>query len=113
MAEFDALLPQLDVVVLALPLTPEPFMNAERLQQMRDGALLVNVGRGGLVDTQALLAQVPRISAALDVTDPEPLPPEHPLWDAPGVLITPHVGGDSEAFVPRARAMVREFLLQL
>ena len=74
MAEFDALPASLDVVVLALPLTPEPFMSAGRLAQMRDGALLVNVGRGGLVDTQALLSQVPRISAALDVTDPEPLP---------------------------------------
>lgn len=109
-AEFDVALPRLDIVVLALPLTPEPFMSARRLAAMRDGALLVNVGRGGLVDTEALLGEVPRIRAALDVTDPEPLPAEHPLWHAPGLLITPHLGGDSEAFVPRARAMVREFL---
>lgn len=112
-AEFDVALPTLDVVVLALPLTPEPFMDAGRLVSMHDGALLVNVGRGGLVDTEALLHEVPRISAALDVTDPEPLPPEHPLWRTPGVLITPHIGGDSEAFVPRARAMVHDFLQQL
>lgn len=112
-ARFDELLPTLDIVVLALPLTDEPFMGAPRLAAMRDGALLVNVGRGGLVDTDALLREVPRLRAALDVTDPEPLPPEHPLWQAPGVLITPHVGGDSEAFVPRARAMVRRFLRDL
>lgn len=110
---FDDHLPDLDVVVLALPLTPQPFMGAERISRMRDGALLVNVGRGGLVDTEALLAHVPRITAALDVTDPEPLPADHPLWRAPGVLITPHLGGDSQAFVPRARAMVEQFLAQL
>lgn len=112
-AEFDVMLPTLDVVALSLPLTPEPFMNARRLAAMHDGALLVNVGRGALVDTQALMQEAPRIIAALDVTDPEPLLPDHPLWQTPGVLITPHVGGDSEAFVPRARAMVHEFLLQL
>lgn len=110
---FDPLLPELDVIVLALPLTDRPFMDAERLDRMHDGALLVNVGRGGLVDTEALLAQTPRISAALDVTDPEPLPADHLLWRAPGVLITPHLGGDSEAFVPRARAMVHAFLESL
>lgn len=112
-SEFNALLPQLDVVVLALPLTPRPFMDSERLQRMHAGALLVNVGRGGLVDAEALLAELPRISAALDVTDPEPLPADHPLWQAPGVLITAHLGGDSEAFVPRARAMVAQFLASL
>lgn len=112
-AQFDALLPGLDVVALALPITGQPFMDATRIAAMPDGALLVNVGRGPLVDTDALLIHVPRIRAALDVTDPEPLPPDHPLWRAPGVLITPHLGGDSEAFVPRARAMVQEFLEQL
>lgn len=109
-SQFDELLPDLDVVVLALPATDEPFMAARRLRGMRDGALLVNVGRGGLVDTDALLAELPRISAALDVTDPEPPPPDHPLWSAPNLLITPHLGGDSAAFVPRARAMVAAFL---
>ena len=62
---------------------------------MKDGALLVNVARGAVVDTKALLAELEsgRLTAALDVTDPEPLPPGHPLWRAPGVLISPHVGG--------------------
>jgi phosphoglycerate dehydrogenase-like enzyme len=109
-ADFDQWLPRLDVVVLALPGTDRPFLDASRLAAMRDGALLVNVGRGGLVDTEALLAELPRIAAALDVTDPEPLPAEHPLWRAPNVLVTPHVGGDTEAFTPRARAMVAAFL---
>lgn len=109
----DASLPDLDVVVLAIPGTDGPFMDRSRLRAMKDGALLVNVGRGGLVDTDALLAEIPRIRAALDVTDPEPLPVDHPLWRAPGVLITPHLGGDSEAFLPRARAMVADFLREL
>jgi phosphoglycerate dehydrogenase-like enzyme len=69
---------------------------------MKDGALLVNAARGVVVDTDALLAELTtgRLRAALDVTDPEPLPEEHPLWSAPGVLITPHVGGE----VPQTRA---------
>ena len=73
---------------------------------MRDHALLVNVARGPVVDTDALVAHVAagRIRAALDVTDPEPLPPDHPLWALPGVLISPHVGGNTSAFLPRARA---------
>jgi phosphoglycerate dehydrogenase-like enzyme len=75
---------------------------------MRDGALLVNVGRGTLVDTEALVVEATagRLRAALDVTDPEPLPPDHPLWTCPGALVTPHVGGDSQAFLPRARALI-------
>ncbi len=112
-SNFDAMLPGFDIVVLALPASGRPFMEASRLAAMRDGALLVNVGRGGLVDTDALLAELPRIRAALDVTDPEPLPADHALWHAPHLLITPHLGGDSEAFVPRARAMVRTFLTEL
>jgi len=76
---------------------------------MPDGALLVNVSRGKVVDTQALLeaTSTGRIRAALDVTDPEPLPVDHPLWQAPGVLISPHVGGVSSAFAPRAVALLR------
>lgn len=76
---------------------------------MKDGALLVNVGRGPVVDTAALLAETSsgRLSAALDVTDPEPLPAGHPLWHAPGVLITPHVGGPTSAFLPRAERLLR------
>lgn len=75
---------------------------------MKDGALLVNVARGPVVDTNALLAELERgrILAALDVTDPEPLPPGHPLWKAPGALITPHVGGPTSAFLPRARRLL-------
>jgi phosphoglycerate dehydrogenase-like enzyme len=115
-AQFDARLPDFDVVFLALPLTDHgPFMDAQRLAAMRDGALLVNVGRGGLVDTAALMTHLHRgrLRAALDVTDPEPLPAGHPLWSCPGLLITPHVGGDSEAFAPRARAMIANRMRRL
>lgn len=113
-AELDDVLGELDILVLAVPLTDQTrtFLSATRLARMKAGALLVNVGRGELVDTDALVAELRtgRLRAALDVVDPEPLPPDHPLWRAPGVLITPHLGGDSEAFVPRARRMVHEQL---
>jgi phosphoglycerate dehydrogenase-like enzyme len=68
----------------------------------------VNVARGAVVDTKALLAELDtgRITAALDVTDPEPLPLEHPLWRAPGVLVSPHVGGPTSAFLPRAKRLL-------
>jgi phosphoglycerate dehydrogenase-like enzyme len=105
------LLPEADVVILILPLTEETrgLVDAGFLQRMRDGALLVNVARGGVVDTDALVTALGtgRIRAALDVTDPEPLPADHPLWNAPNVLITPHVGGASSAMWPRAYAVVR------
>jgi phosphoglycerate dehydrogenase-like enzyme len=79
---------------------------------MKDGALLVNIARGPVVDTKALLAELEsgRLTAALDVTDPEPLPAGHPLWQAPGVLISPHVGGPTSAFLPRAKRVVVEQL---
>ncbi len=115
-SQFDAHLPSFDIVVLALPGQPGPaFMSAARLAAMRDGSLLVNVGRGALVDTEALVVEATsgRLRAALDVTDPEPLPPNHTLWTCPGVLVTPHVGGDSQAFLPRARAMVAERIREL
>jgi phosphoglycerate dehydrogenase-like enzyme len=109
-AELPDLLPAADVVVLCLPLTDTTrgLVDAAFLARMRDGAVLVNVARGAVVDTPALVAELRtgRIGAALDVTDPEPLPPDHPLWDAPGVLLTPHVGGNSTAFPPRARRLV-------
>lgn len=112
--ELDALLPRADVVVLTVPLTDETrgLMDASRLARMRDGALLVNVARGGVVDTDALLAELTseRLRAAVDVTDPEPLPPGHRLWSAPGLLISPHVGGTSTAFKPRAHRLVRDQL---
>ncbi len=114
LAELPELLPTADVVVLCLPLTPETrgLVDARFLAQLRDGALLVNVSRGPVVDTTALLAEVTtgRLTAALDVTDPEPLPPGHPLWSAPGVLISPHVGGNTSAFLPRAFAMLADQL---
>ncbi|MQY12159.1 Glyoxylate/hydroxypyruvate reductase B [Streptomyces sp. RB5] len=108
------LLPEADVVVLVTPLTPETkgLAGAEFLARMKDGALLVNVARGPVVDTKALLAEVEsgRLRAALDVTDPEPLPPGHPLWDAPGVLVSPHVGGPTSAFLPRAKRLLADQL---
>jgi phosphoglycerate dehydrogenase-like enzyme len=87
-------------------------MNAERLAAMKDGAALINVARGAVVDTEALIRELNsgRITAGLDVTDPEPLPDGHPLWSARNVIITPHVGGDSEAFTPRGRKLVEEQL---
>ena len=108
------LLPSADVVVLIVPLTDETrgMVDAGFLARMRDGALLVNVARGGVVDTDALVAELRRgrISAALDVTDPEPLPEDHPLWDCPNLLVSPHVGGASTAMEPRAYALVRDQL---
>jgi phosphoglycerate dehydrogenase-like enzyme len=100
------LLPQADVAFIIAPHTPqtEGMIGAAELALLPGGALLVNVARGKLVDTDALVAELEtgRIRAALDVTDPEPLPPDHPLWRQPGALISPHVGGASSAFFPRA-----------
>ena len=108
--ELPALLPEVDVVVLLVPLTEQTrgLVEAGFLSRMRDGALLVNVARGPVVDTDALLAELDagRLCAALDVTDPEPLPADHPLWRAPNLLVTPHVGGASSAFWPRADRLV-------
>jgi phosphoglycerate dehydrogenase-like enzyme len=108
--DLPELLPEADVVILSTPLdaTTRHLADAEFLARMKDGALLVNVARGAVVDTNALLTEVNRgrITAALDVTDPEPLPAGHPLWTAPGVLISPHVGGATSAFGPRARRLL-------
>jgi phosphoglycerate dehydrogenase-like enzyme len=108
--ELDRLLPDADVVVVIAPHTPqtEGLISAPELARMPDGALLVNVARGRLVDTDALLAETAsgRLRAALDVTEPEPLPADHPLWRTPGVLIAPHVGGASSAFFPRADRLI-------
>ncbi|WP_328937583.1 2-hydroxyacid dehydrogenase [Streptomyces tauricus] len=108
------LLPEADVVVLITPLTEQTkgLAGADFLARMKDGALLVNVARGGVVDTKALLAELEsgRLRAALDVTDPEPLPPGHPLWHAPNVLISPHVGGPTSAFFPRAQRLLLDQL---
>ena len=109
-----SLLPEADVVVLIVPGTASThhLVDAKFLAQMKDGALLVNVARGPVVDTDALLAELTsgRLKAALDVTDPEPLPADHPLWSAPNCLISPHVGGDSSAMEPRAYRLIREQL---
>ena len=112
--ELPELLPEADVVVVVVPLTPATrgLIDARFLARMRDGALLVNAARGPVADTAALLAELQsgRLRAALDVTDPEPLPAGHPLWDAPGLLLTPHVGGAVTGFPRRAYALVREQL---
>lgn len=112
--ELPGLLPDHDVVVLITPLTAatEGLVGREFLRRMKDGALLVNMARGKVVDTDALVAELAtgRLSAALDVTEPEPLPPDHALWRAPNLLLSPHVGGASTAFRPRAIALLRRQL---
>jgi phosphoglycerate dehydrogenase-like enzyme len=113
-ADLPDLLPDADVVILVVPDTSETrgLVDSEFLRQMKLGALLVNVARGPVVVTDDLLQALyaGQVRAALDVTDPEPLPPDHPLWQAPGVLITPHVGGATPAMWPRAYKLVREQL---
>ncbi|MGW7575893.1 2-hydroxyacid dehydrogenase [Streptomyces sp. NPDC054765] len=110
--ELPALLPTADAVILCAPLTDEThrMLGPAGLALLKDGALLVNVGRGELVDTDALTREVSvgRLRAALDVTDPEPLPCDHPLWKHPGALITPHVGAFTDAFA----RMTEEFLVR-
>ena len=109
-SELDALLPDADVVFIIAPHTAETegLISGPQLALLPDDALLVNVARGVLVDTDALTEATAsgRIRAALDVTDPEPLPSDHPLWRTPGVLISPHMGGASSAFFPRADRLV-------
>jgi phosphoglycerate dehydrogenase-like enzyme len=112
--ELPELLPDADVVVVTVPLTPqtEGMVDAKFLATMADGALLVNVARGKVVDTEALLTELTsgRLRAGLDVTDPEPLPDGHPLWRAPGVIITPHAAGHVTQAGPRAFALVSDQL---
>ena len=112
--QLDAHLPNLDIVILILPLSDSSrhLFNAQRLAAMKDGALLINVARGPVVDTDALVSELNsgRIYAALDVTDPEPLPAGHPLWSAKNLLLVPHVGGNSDAFEPRGRALIESQL---
>ena len=111
-SELPELLPAADIVVLIVPLnaTTAGLADSAFLAAMKDGALLVNMARGAVVVTAALVAELQsgRLRAALDVTDPEPLPVGHPLWDAPGVIISPHTGGFSSAFLPRAQKLVSE-----
>lgn len=112
--ELPRLLPSADVVVLVVPLTDETrgLVDASFLAAMPDGALLVNVARGPVVDNDALVAELTsgRLRAAVDVVDPEPVPEDHPFWDAPGLLVSPHVGGASSAMWPRAHRLVRDQL---
>jgi phosphoglycerate dehydrogenase-like enzyme len=113
--ELPDLLPKADAVVVLTPLTESTrgLIGAAELAAMPDGALLVNAARGAVVDTDALLREVSpkRLRAVLDVTDPEPLPDGHPLWEAPGVLsITPHIAGDSPLGHARAAALAGDQL---
>ena len=117
-AELPELLPEHDIVVVGVPLSDATrhMIDDDFLAAMPDGALLVNVARGPVADTDALVRHTAsgRIRAALDVTDPEPLPKDHPLWGAPGVIITPHVGGASSAMRPRmGRLLQRQIDLML
>jgi phosphoglycerate dehydrogenase-like enzyme len=111
-ADLPALLPDTDVVVALVPLTDATrgLLDDETLALLPDGALVVNVARGPVLDTDAVLRHAGRLRFALDVTDPEPLPDGHPLWDAPGVLVTPHVAGGTTAMLPRIAALVRDQL---
>lgn len=104
--ELDGLLPDADIVIVIVPLTKatEHMFDVSRLAKLKQAALLVNAARGPVVETDALVAalQSGRIRAALDVTDPEPLPQGHPLWQAPNLFLTPHVAGGSPRFLERA-----------
>jgi phosphoglycerate dehydrogenase-like enzyme len=106
LADLDEVLRDAEILVDILPLTGETLglLDARRLGLLPDGALVVNAGRGRTIETAALVAELRsgRIRAALDVTDPEPLPPDHPLWELPNVLITPHMAGDSPGSTIRA-----------
>ena len=117
MDRLDEFLPTFDILILIVPLNPESkhLINAKRLAALKDRAILINVARGQVVDTDALVAELKtgRISAALDVTDPEPLPVDHPLWHAKNVMITPHVGGDSEAFEKRGKRFMEQQLQRI
>ncbi|MGH3904232.1 MAG: 2-hydroxyacid dehydrogenase [Pseudonocardiaceae bacterium] len=112
--ELMELLPNADIVVIAAPLTEQSrwLVGRTALARMRPGTLVVNISRGPVVDTDALVEQLGsgRLRAALDVTDPEPLPPDHPLWRCPGTLISPHVGGNTADFRQRAVRFIREQL---
>jgi len=105
-SELDGLLPRAQIVVLILPSTAEShwLIDSPQFALLQRGALLVNAARGPIVNTDALVAalQSGRIRAAIDVTDPEPLPDGHPLWSCPNLLITPHVGASTPQFAPRA-----------
>lgn len=110
--DLGEVLPRAELVFLITPLTDAThhLVDADFLARLPDGAMIVNVSRGAVVDTDALLAELEsgRLQAALDVVDPEPLPSDHPLWRAPNTLITPHEGGDTSAFEPRIIAILAQ-----
>ena len=111
-SEFSERISEFDAVVLILPLTSESrhLITKKELSSMKHGALLVNLARGAVVKTDDLVSVLKEglIAAALDVTDPEPLPSDHELWKLPNVIISPHVGGNSSAFEPQARKFLEE-----
>ncbi len=113
-SELPDLLPHADIVVVTVPLTPATsgMVDSAFLARMPAGALLVNAARGAVVDTDALVAELAagRLRAALDVTEPEPLPPAHPLWTVPGLLLTPHVAGSVHGLLTRAYELVGQQL---
>jgi phosphoglycerate dehydrogenase-like enzyme len=115
-SELPVLLPAADIVVLVVPLTPETtgLVDSAFLAALPDGALVVNAARGPVVVTDALIAELSsgRLRAALDVTDPEPPPDDHPLWTVPNLLLTPHVGGNVRGFPRRAYRLVRDQILR-
>ncbi len=115
--ELPDLVADADILVIVVPLTEDTtgMVSRDLLARLPDGALVVNVGRGAVIDTDALVDELTagRLQAALDVTDPEPLPAGHPLWSAPGLVLLPHIGGHSRAFEPRARKLVAELLQRL
>jgi phosphoglycerate dehydrogenase-like enzyme len=114
MDDLPGALPRADIVILLVPVTPATtgLVDARFLARLHDGALLVNAARGPIVDTSALLAELEsgRLRAALDVTDPEPLPAGHPLWSAPGLLLTPHVAGAMTTDASRVMVLVKDQL---
>ena len=109
-SELDALVPKADIVILTVPLNEATrgLVDARFINQLKPGSLIVNVARGPVVDTDALLdaLHAGHIHAALDVTDPEPLPADHPLWSAPNTVIAPHIGADNDVLEPRARKRI-------
>jgi len=117
MTELDKDLPSFDIVFLIMPLNEDSrnMFDARRLTLMKDGSLIVNIARGAVINTDALVAELNsgRLYAALDVTDPEPLPKGHPLWSAKNCIISPHVGGDSTAFISRGKHLIEEQLIRL
>lgn len=117
MSDLIEILQTTEILIIGVPLTAETtgLVGAAELAALPDSALVVNVARGPVVDTDALAAELSsgRLRAALDVTNPEPLPEDHPLWECPNLIVTPHVGGDSSAMMPRMTALIRRQIARL